>query len=145
MESVEIKGIMANHDSSEGHRLGTTTIYVFQVDGVRFCHLGDLGEPLSQSQLQEIGEVDVLMIPVGGNFTLDGKDARKVTARLKPKVAIPMHYRTAYLDNVEFPLDNLDKFLEGQPEVRQIRESRIEITKQNLPEPTEIWVMNHTF
>lgn len=83
------------HDSKLGELRGKNTIFKFTVDGIRFCHLGDLGEYFSDVLVEEIGEVDVLFIPVGGTYTVDGKEASKYANAIKAKITIPMHYKTS--------------------------------------------------
>jgi L-ascorbate metabolism protein UlaG (beta-lactamase superfamily) len=111
IKDVHYKSLEAWHDNSKGMERGKNGIWVLEVDGLRIVHLGDLGQhELSEKQLKEIGEVDVLMIPVGGVYTLNGKDATKVVAQLKPKRwIIPMHYGTKVFDDLLPP----DEFLDG--------------------------------
>jgi L-ascorbate metabolism protein UlaG (beta-lactamase superfamily) len=104
------------------------------------CHLGDLGHQLSDEQVAEIGEVDVLFIPVGGRFTIDGAGASRVINTLKPRVAIPMHYKT---DRCLFPITKVDPFLEGKTNVKRLATAEVEFKKEELPSPTEIVVLEH--
>lgn len=97
VNGIEIHGITTFHDNVEGAKKGLNTVFVFTVDGLRICHAGDLGHILTQEQLELIGKVDVLMIPVGGRMTLDGAGAAAVMKQLQPAVTIPMHYRTKAL------------------------------------------------
>lgn len=94
---IAIKGIETFHDKLSGAQKGKNTVYCFSIDGLKVCHLGDLGHLLTPQQLKEIGRVDILFLPVGGTYTLDAADAAEVMKQLKPKIVIPMHYRTKAL------------------------------------------------
>jgi L-ascorbate metabolism protein UlaG (beta-lactamase superfamily) len=109
---VHIKSVPTYHDESEGLERGKNTVFVLTVDGLHIVHLGDLGHELTPKQIREIGPVDVLLIPVGGVYTINGTEARKVVAQLKPRqYIVPMHYGTAVFDEV-LPVD---EFLEDWP------------------------------
>jgi L-ascorbate metabolism protein UlaG (beta-lactamase superfamily) len=108
-KGVFIQGISAFHDNSLGKERGQTTIFVIEAEELRICHLGDLGQKeLNSEQMEKIGEVDVLMIPVGGAYTIDAKDTVKIMSQIEPKIIIPMHYS---LPKLKVKLDDLDKFL----------------------------------
>lgn len=89
----KITEVQTKHDSKGGTLRGDNTVRVFEAEGIRVCHLGDLGHQLTEEQKAAIGSPDVLLIPVGGVFTIDPKTAKKVAESLNPKVIIPMHYR----------------------------------------------------
>ncbi len=133
-------GIRTHHDTQGGAERGENTIFTFEVDGVRVCHLGDLGHVLSEADIAGIGRVDVLLVPVGGHFTIGPEEATRVVEQLKPRVVIPMHYKTEVLG---FPIEGVDRFLEGKERVRRAEGSDIEITKESLPSETEIVVLQH--
>jgi L-ascorbate metabolism protein UlaG (beta-lactamase superfamily) len=110
------------------------------MDDIRFCHLGDLGHLLTDRQVQEIGQVDVLFVPVGGVFTIDGAQAQELVRRMSPRVAIPMHFRVGGLS---LSIHNADEFLSGLPEDRVVRVgNEVEFEKEELPESTEYWVFS---
>lgn len=93
IKEVFIQGVPAFHDNSQGKERGQTTIYVIEAEELRVCHLGDIGQKeLTSEQLEKIGEVDILMIPAGGIYTIDSKDALKIMSQIEPKIIIPMHY-----------------------------------------------------
>ncbi|KQC15566.1 MAG: MBL fold metallo-hydrolase, partial [Methanosaeta sp. SDB] len=94
-EGIEFEGIASYHDEREGKLRGKNTIFCFEMDEIRVCHLGDLGHQLGEKEAAALGDVDVLMIPVGGTFTLDGEGAKKVAGQIKPRIVIPMHFKTA--------------------------------------------------
>ena len=104
----EVLGVASEHDPVAGTQRGPNTIFCFTLDGVRCCHLGDFGQSgLRPEQREAIGDVDVLLVPVGGGPTIDGRQAAEVVAELSPSVAIPMHYATDAVDFLEGP----DEFL----------------------------------
>lgn len=131
---IPVKGLAASH----GKGRGTTAAYVFRVDDLSFCHLGDLGEIPDSKLLKEIGSVDVLMIPVGGVYTIDHNGADEVLKLLKPKIALPMHYKTEF---VGLSLDPVSKFTQGKTNVRLEKSNRIVVDKSSLPKSTTIVVL----
>jgi L-ascorbate metabolism protein UlaG (beta-lactamase superfamily) len=137
-KGMDIKGIATWHDDVKGAQRGANTVFVFAIDGVRYCHLGDLGHRLSPEQLAGIGQVDVVFIPVGGNFTIDAKMATEVCNDLKPRIVIPMHYKTA---QVTLQLAPVDDFLKGKDNVRTLNTSTLEIRAGELPAVTTIMVL----
>lgn len=116
-KDVKIRSVPTYHDSMQGLRRGKNTSFVLDVAGVRIVHLGDLGHLLTEEQLRSLGTVDVLLIPVGGVYTLNGDQAKKVVAQIKPtKYVIPMHYGTRVFDD----LLPADEFLDGQKNVQKM-------------------------
>ena len=111
VKEVFIKGIPAFHDDKEGKEKGVNTIYTIEAEGLRFCHLGDLGQKqLTDEQLEKIGNVDILMIPVGGQFTISSQEAQRIVSQIEPRVIIPMHYE---LPKLKEKLDDVGKFLKA--------------------------------
>lgn len=109
---VSIIGFSSFHDDKKGEIRGKNTIYSIELDGLRIAHLGDLGHTLSEDKIKEIGQIDILMIPVGGEFTLDSKAAVEVVKAVNPTVIIPMHYQMPGLNPETFgKLANPDAFL----------------------------------
>ncbi|HOM70916.1 MAG TPA: MBL fold metallo-hydrolase, partial [Armatimonadota bacterium] len=128
------------HDTVKGKERGKNTVYKITVDDIRFCHLGDLGEPLTDDQIRQIGEVDVLFVPVGGYFTIDAKGAEKVVEQLKPKIVVPMHYKT---DKVNLPIAGVDNFIDGKADkVRNFTDLVLK-DKKDLPSEITIYVMKY--
>jgi len=138
IKGIEFKGIPSYHDDAGGQRRGKNTIFCFEVDGIRVCHLGDLGHLLSDKQVAEMGTVDILLIPVGGYFTIDAKAASEVCNSLAPKVIIPMHYKT---DKCDFPIAGVDEFLRGKGDVSRLGASEVEFKQGELPATTQIIVL----
>lgn len=89
---VSIIGVPTFHDSQSGKERGKNTVYVFEAEGLRIAHLGDLGHMLNESQIESLGEIDVLMIPVGGKYTITAKEASDLVSEIEPYFVIPMHY-----------------------------------------------------
>lgn len=129
IKNIAITGVHTFHDKEEGAKNGDNIVYTFDIDGIKVCHLGDLGHKLAPSQIAMIGDVDVLMIPVGGTYTLDAEEAVEVIAQLNPSITIPMHYKTPVLT---IKIDKVDKFLEAVGEYEEINKQVIEIKKEEL-------------
>lgn len=129
---VTITGIPSYHDSSKGSQRGRNIIFVIEADGLKVCHLGDLGHVLEKGQEEKIGAVDVLLIPVGGFYTIGAAEAVKVVHQLNPKYVVPMHYKTGYID---FPITSADEFLKNYPGYRV--EQELVVTGKDLPDFTQ--------
>lgn len=138
IKGVEFRGINTYHDASLGKERGANTAFCFSVDGIKICHLGDLGHRLNQEQIDEIGRIDVLLVPIGGVFTIDAKLAETVVDDLKPKIAMPMHYKTSKCD---WPLNTVEDFVADKKNVKKLNVSEIELKVDKLPESTEIIVL----
>jgi len=111
VKNVFIEGIPSFHDDSRGKERGENTIYVIESEDLRICHLGDLGQKeLTEQQLEKIGDVDILMIPVGGIYTISAQEAGEIMSQLEPHITIPMHYA---LPNLKIKLDPISKFLKA--------------------------------
>jgi len=140
IKNVFIQGITSFHDNSQGKERGENTIYTIEVEDLKICHLGDFGQKeLTEEQLEKIGEVDILMIPVGGTYTISAKEAPKIMAQIEPKITIPMHYA---LPKLKVKLDPLDKFLKtfGIKNLEPVK--KLSIKKKDLsPEEAKIVVL----
>jgi len=140
VRGIQILGMEVAHDESGGSKRGKVIMFRFRMNGISFLHCGDLGQSLGAEQLGILGKIDVLFVPVGGVFTLDGRQARKLVHELAPRVAIPMHYRYGGL---ALSIQNADAFLEGLPSESLLRVgNEIEFTKEELPQGTEFWVFS---
>ena len=95
VKGVKIYGHPSYHDKEKGAKRGKNTMYRMSVDGIHILHVGDLGEKLNDAALDELDGVDILMVPVGGTFTVDAKEALEVVRQIEPKIVIPMHYRVS--------------------------------------------------
>ena len=132
-EPFNVRTIPCFHDECEGAKRGNNLIHIFSAEGLNAVHLGDLGHLLSPGQAEEIGPCDVLMIPVGGYYTIDGDEAYEVCEQLKPRIIIPMHYRHG-----EYGFDEIsgtDVFLKHFPEsfVKYYDEPVVELTAETEP------------
>jgi len=140
VKTVAIAGFDSSHDDCGGAQRGRNTIYRFQIDGLVVCHCGDLGERLGPDAVKAIGPVDVLLVPVGGNFTIDARAAHELASALSARVIIPMHYKTVKLN---FQIAGVDEFTRNRTNVRRIGKPGVEITRETLPSGPEIWVLEH--
>jgi len=138
VKGVEFRGIPTYHDSVQGQQRGKNTIFCFEVDGIRICHLGDLGHSLSDKQLAELGEVDILLVPVGGYFTIDAEVASQICDRLAPGVVIPMHYKT---NKCFLSIAGVDEFLQGKGNIVLSTANEAEFKQGELPAKTQIIVL----
>ncbi|MCX8205075.1 MAG: MBL fold metallo-hydrolase [Candidatus Nezhaarchaeota archaeon] len=138
VKGLRVKGVPSHHDEAGGSKRGSNTIFKFELEGIKFCHLGDLGHVLTPSQVAEVGEVDVLFTPVGGTFTLDASAASKVVDQLKPKLVIPMHFR---VPGLKLPISDVEPFLRGKERVERLDRSEVEVVKDGLPAETKVVVL----
>lgn len=141
VQGISVFGVKTAHDANGGVERGTNTVFSILIDNIKVCHLGDLGHELTQEQINEIGSVDVLLVPVGGVFTIDPKLAVKTIHTLEPSYVIPMHYQTnKHNKDVFGELSTLEDFLkEYGAEVKP--EAKISVAKERLPEETELVVL----
>lgn len=131
----QIKSTRSFHDDQGGTARGNNAIFTITAGNVRFVHLGDLGGALDDNQIKNIGAVDVLFVPVGGKYTIEPNVAWKVVGQLKPKVIVPMHYKTA---NINIPLKPVENFLKGhESSVKKLTANTVPVI---LPSKQEIWV-----
>ena len=110
-----------------------------ELDGVRFCHVGDLGCLLTDGQVKSIGPVDALLLPVGGHFALDVAKLDTLVEQLHPRVVVPMHFKTRYTPNL--PIAPVDEFLRGKGNVKRLGAAAFAIGKGDLPAQREIWLL----
>jgi len=137
---VLILGLATFHDAVGGKNKGKNTVYLMEVDGMSICHLGDLGHVLNAEQVEEIDDVDVLLLPVGGVSTLNAPMAAEVIRRLEPKVVVPMHYKTPAISR---KLGTVDEFLKEMG-VEQIESKpKLSLTKSNLPASTQVFLLDY--
>ncbi len=137
---MEFRGISSYHDSACGAQRGSNTIFVIKADGLNLCHLGDLGHTLNSDKLAEIGDVDILFIPVGGFYTIDSSQANQIIKDIKPKIAIPMHYKT---EAIKFSIDPVEVFLSENENVQRLESNEFDITESTLPENSKIYVLKY--
>ncbi len=137
---VEIEGFEAYHDKEMGARRGKITMYKIKTEDISILHAGDLGHVLPKETIDKIGHVDILMIPVGGIYTVDAREACENVKLLKPKVVVPMHY---YVPGLSLNLDKVDNFLSYFPKEFVIHVGNsIDFTKSELPDELSVWVFS---
>lgn len=138
VDGVAISSVPTYHDAAQGKDRGRNTVFVIEAEGLRIVHLGDLGHGLDEPTAQAIGRPDVLMIPVGGHYTIDAAQAHAVVARLRPGVVIPMHYKTEV--NAGWPIGPVDAFLAATKGSKQAGHTAT-VEKGKVPRESEVWVM----
>lgn len=148
VDDATIEGVSTFHDGAQGRKQGKNTVFVYSVEGMRICHLGDLGHLLTEEQLEKLDKIDVLLIPVGGKFTIDARLARQVVEQVNPSLVIPMHFKTPVLS---FPrhlkavplvvLDRVDKFVKEMGGAEQKESSTLEVNAEDLPKKRRLVVL----
>ncbi len=128
-KDVLVEGIDSYHDDKKGEERGGNIIYRFEVDDVSIVHLGDLGGPLDSAQLEKLVGTDILLVPVGGKYTLDAKGAVEVISQIEPRIVIPMHYKTP---DLKMDIDSVDKFVK-ELGLQPTYEEKLKISKKDLP------------
>lgn len=135
-----ITGISTFHDNKKGELRGKNTIYILEVDGITLCHLGDLGHRLTPQLVEEIGDVDILFLPVGEVSTVSLDMALEIIGQLEPRIVIPMHYKTpAFTGN----LGSLEKFL-NKMRIRELEaKPKLSVTVSSLPGTIQVAVLSY--
>lgn len=140
VKEIFIQGIPSFHDSSLGKERGQNTIYTIEAEGIRLCHLGDFGQKeLTSEQIEKIGEVNILMVPIGGIYTISAKEATRIMSQIEPSIIIPMHYQ---IPKLKLKLDELDKFLKimGIKKIESL--AKLSIKKKDIsPEEAKIIIL----
>lgn len=139
-KDITIKAIPSYHDPSKGKERGNNLIFVLDIDGIKIAHMGDLGHTLPKDMIDQIGPVDVLLIPVGGFYTIDSKEATRVVNDIKPVITIPMHFKT---EKCSFPITPVEEFTRDKKNVKFAGSSEIVFTKDTLPKEQEIIVLKY--
>lgn len=141
IKGVSVQGIPAFHDNSQGKERGGMTIYTIGAEEMRLCHLGDLGQKeLTDEQVEEIGEIDILFVPVGGH-PLDAKAASEIINQIESRIVIPMHYN---LPGIKPENETLDKFLKVMGVEKTEPQEKLTIKQKDLPEEeTKVIVMKN--
>jgi L-ascorbate metabolism protein UlaG (beta-lactamase superfamily) len=136
---VSITGVSTYHDKEKGGQRGKNTIYNISIDGLNVLHLGDLGHTLSESEIEEIGAADILLVPVGSVYTIDAKTASDVVSQLEPKIVIPMHYA---LPGLKFELEPIENFLKEMGFDSIEPQPKLSVTKDKLPDELQVIVLS---
>lgn len=130
IKGVYIDGIHSFHDAEKGAKRGDNIIYRFDIEDIAVAHLGDLGHELDDKQLERLEGTDILLIPVGGTYTLDAQKAISVINQVEPRIIIPMHYS---VPGLKIDLDPVEKFLKAIA-IKPRHEEKLKITKKDLPQ-----------
>ena len=141
VKDIKLRLIPSFHDASGGKERGKNLISVIAADELVLVHLGDLGHGLDTAALQDIGKVDILFLPVGGFFTIDGAEAAQVMTAINPMVTIPMHYKT---EKCGLPIAPVENFTGSRKNVRILKQSEWAVRKETLPKEPEIIVLAHS-
>lgn len=128
------------HDEVGGAKRGKNAIFVLEMGDLRLVHLGDLGHVLNDEQVNQIGHVDILMVPVGGTFTVDAGQAWQIVEALKPRVTVPMHYLIEGIKDL--PIAGVDEFIAGRGNTRYFGTDKVDLSPENLPSKAEVWVLD---
>lgn len=138
---VALTTVRTYHDGAQGGERGRNAMLIFEAEGLRLVHSGDLGHTLSSDQTKALGRVDALLIPVGGHYTIGPKEADVVVGQLRPRVVVPMHYKTEV--TAGWPIGPVDPFLSGKLRVKR-QDRSVVLNAGALPADTEIWVLRHS-
>ncbi|MDO8567405.1 MAG: MBL fold metallo-hydrolase [Dehalococcoidales bacterium] len=140
ISNIVVIGVGTYHDGANGKERGKNTVFVFEIDGVLVCHLGDLGHTLTAGQKEEIDKVDVLLLPVGGGSALNASMAAEVVRQLEPKIVVPMHYKTPALKR---ELDPVEKFLKEMGSPQLTPQPKLSVTRANLPLKLQVTLLEY--
>jgi L-ascorbate metabolism protein UlaG (beta-lactamase superfamily) len=135
---VSIIGIPTFHDEKKGAKRGKNTIYVYEMDGLRLVHLGDLGHKLREKILGKIGDIDILMVPVGGEYTIGPTEAVEVVRAIEPKIVIPMHYQMPGLNPTTFAKLSSTKPFLAEIGLLVEKADKLSVKKENIGEESRV-------
>ena len=142
VKDITVRSVGVYHDGKRGAELGLDTVFIFETGGVRIAHLGDLGHSLTDQQLSAIGSVDVVLVPVGGTWTIDAQAATHVVDQIRPRLmVIPMHFKTDAVTIKE--LAPVDAFIAGRTNVRREKSNRIAVTGLRTKPSAEVVVLGY--
>ncbi len=139
-KGIEIMGVATFHDDEGGVQRGKNIIYKFIIDGLHICHCGDLGHVLTPEQLKEIGHVDILLIPVGGFYTIGPDQATEVVKMLQPLVIIPMHFKT---EPIQYPIAGVEGFLQKMGSGARVGKQEVEYDKASMASRSGVVVLEY--
>jgi L-ascorbate metabolism protein UlaG (beta-lactamase superfamily) len=145
IKGFDISGFLGIHGLSDSALCSLVVYFKFEIDQVNILHLSDIGCSLSDAEIKAFGEIDILLIPIGGYFTIDHAQAKLLIDRIKPRVTIPMHYAVPGTDRNKFPVSDINSFINQYKQVKTIRSGEIEVNCDSLPENNEVWVMTSRF
>lgn len=131
IKGIAIEGLDSFHDEQNGQERGRNTIFVIESEDIKICHLGDLGQKLTEKQLERLTGVDILMIPVGGKYSLDAKKASLVIGQIEPKIIIPMHYK---IDGLTVDIDDESNFCQEMGNCPKEKVQKMVLKKKDIEE-----------
>ncbi|MBI2954498.1 MAG: MBL fold metallo-hydrolase [Chloroflexi bacterium] len=140
IKGVLITGIQTAHDAEGGKKRGKNSVYLIETEDMVVCHLGDLGHIPTPDQVEEMSNVDILMVPVGGNYTISADQAPEVISLIEPKIVIPMHYKT---DVVKLELDPVDKFCREMGVKSPQPQPKLTVNKSTLPSESQVVILEY--
>jgi L-ascorbate metabolism protein UlaG (beta-lactamase superfamily) len=140
ISDILIFGVATFHDAEQGKQRGKNVVYRIETDDLSVCHLGDLGHTIAAAQIEQLQNCDVLMIPVGGMFTVNGTTAAEIVRQLTPKAVIPMHYKTPQL---KMELETVDRFLQEMGASSAVPQPKLSITRSSVPETTQVILLDY--
>lgn len=140
IKGIFITGLSTYHDSVHGDKLGKNIVFTIEMDGITLCHMGDIGHALSSKEIEDIGSIGILFLPVGNVSTIDSGTAADMVRAISPRIVIPMHYQIPVINR---DLDPLDKFLKklGIKEINP--QPKLNINRSTFTENTQIIVLNY--
>lgn len=139
INNIYIIGLRTFHDETAGQNSGKNVVYLIEMDGINICHLGDLGHKPTAQQMEELSNIDVLLLPVGGISTINAAAAAELVRLLSPKIVVPMHYRTTATPW----LDPLDMFLQNMGQKDLTPQPKLVVTKSNIPQETRLVLLDY--
>lgn len=144
-QGVRITGISVFHDNKQGLERGKNILYKIEIDDIAILHCGDLGHQLSDEVVEELGSIDVLMVPVGGVYTIDARGACEIVQHIEPSIVIPMHYHDSRLNSETFgSLSTVNDFIHAMGVAQAAPEKKLTIKKETLTEETKVIVLEIT-
>lgn len=138
LNGFSIQGIPCYHDKFKGLKRGKNIAYIYECDNIRICHLGDLGYLPNEEFYSYLQDIDVLLIPIGGNFTIDGTEAAEISKRIKSHIIIPMHYKT---QSLLLPIEGAEKFISAMGNVSKLNSNFTEISP-SVSEINKVLLLN---
>lgn len=142
-ETLVFTGVPCFHDNFSGRRKGPNTLFIWDMDGIRICHLGDLGHLLGDQHMKFLTIVDILFLPVGGKTVLAPTEATLLVSHLNPRLVIPMHYKTPVIENLGIVDEPVESFLGRVQNVEHLHSMALEIEVHRLPSQTKTVVLNY--
>jgi L-ascorbate metabolism protein UlaG (beta-lactamase superfamily) len=139
INGVLVLGLTTFHDAVNGKSRGKNTVYLLEIDGVTICHLGDIGHVISDAQIEQMGNIDILMLPVGGVTTMSPAMAAETIRKVEPKIVLPMHYKTP---DTKRELEPVETFLKEMGQGTIEPKPKLSVTRNNLPLSTQVTLLS---